>query len=407
MWCPATQCRQYNAQKPVATEQKYAAECKFKIGAIRQSIAACQSEHATAAEIGLSVYRGLTVAAAIRISGRKIPIYKAIVQPAFGVRTVLTNSPWTFVTLWLKRHRETEAQFYWEQAQHFYNASIGLPMQSAPLLLYYSYMNAAKALLAAKRVPFDPIHGVRAHYFNATKKPSDLRNEGVRIMQKGVVPALAGYFSEPESQQTHRLQDVLFNLCFIHRTFCLTYVSQKEMFLPIRDASYVFDPVSKTAYFEAVFASDVNARRLPHILPASFRLEPSRGPLAIRSTKSIPWTKTLRPRKAALDSLAELHKELRLDLHYIAGSQTLWYVKAIAKGQPNLRRYSATLVLAAMHRLSEICRYRPSQLSSFLESQKTWLLSEFIAMSPMQFLDEMASEITGHQFLIPNVRSPA
>src|SRR4051812_26852549 len=53
----------------------------------------------------------------------------------------------------------------------------------------------------------------------------------------------------------------------------------------------------------------------------------------------------------------------------------------------------------------EICRYRPLELASHLSGQKNWLLSEFIQMSPVQFIDEIASELTGHQFLMPNVRS--
>jgi hypothetical protein len=31
-------------------------------------------------------------------------------------------------------------------------------------------------------------------------------------------------------------------------------------------------------------------------------------------------------------------------------------------------------------------------------------LSEFIQMSAAQFIDEIAAELTGHQFLVPNVR---
>jgi hypothetical protein len=44
------------------------------------------------------------------------------------------------------------------------------------------------------------------------------------------------------------------------------------------------------------------------------------------------------------------------------------------------------------------------QLSAFLAGQKNWLLTEFIRMSPTQFLDEISSELTGQQFMLPNVR---
>jgi hypothetical protein len=44
------------------------------------------------------------------------------------------------------------------------------------------------------------------------------------------------------------------------------------------------------------------------------------------------------------------------------------------------------------------------ELAAFLAGQKNWLLSEFIQMSPPQFIDEIAAELTGYQFMMPNVR---
>ena len=62
------------------------------------------------------------------------------------------------------------------------------------------------------------------------------------------------------------------------------------------------------------------------------------------------------------------------------------------------------MTLAAMHRISELCRYRPLELDSFLSGQENWLLTEFISQAPIQFIDEISSEITGYVFLTPNVR---
>ena len=84
----------------------------------------------------------------------------------------------------------------------------------------------------------------------------------------------------------------------------------------------------------------------------------------------------------------------------------MWYIKGEAKKAIRLRRQPTTLTLATMHRLSELCRYRPLELASLLAGRTNWLLSEFINMSPSQFIDEIACELTGNQFLIPNVRSP-
>jgi YaaC-like Protein len=83
--------------------------------------------------------------AAIKLNQREIGPHKAIVAPLLSSDTVLTNSPRTFVALWLQQNRKRQALFYWEQAQEFHKASVGLPLRLAPLLLYYCFMNAAKA----------------------------------------------------------------------------------------------------------------------------------------------------------------------------------------------------------------------------------------------------------------------
>jgi hypothetical protein len=63
----------------------------------------------------------------IRRKGRAVAPHKAIIAPVIGARNVLTNSPWTYVALWLKRGRKDKALLYWQQVQEFYKVSLGLP----------------------------------------------------------------------------------------------------------------------------------------------------------------------------------------------------------------------------------------------------------------------------------------
>src|SRR4051794_22560707 len=53
----------------------------------------------------------------------------------------------------------------------------------------------------------------------------------------------------------------------------------------------------------------------------------------------------------------------------------------------------------AMHRLSEIARYNPDAMARHFDSQHNWVLSEFINLALDQYLDELASELTGHEFM--------
>lgn len=342
---------------------------------------------------------------ALRIKSRDARPHKATTNPDLGARTVLTNSHWEYVSLWLRRERKTRALVYWQQAQIFANAAERMPVSSAPLLHYYAFMNATKALLSAKGVAFHEHHGVRAHNMREPSSKIALSNEGVNLMQKGVAPELSRYLGEAETKTQHSLEELLFNLPCIHRTFCLTYKNQSDMFIPLRDCHISYDPATKLAYFSASLSKDFSGPKYVRRLPRSLMPDPSCGEnVSIRSHSSIHLPRPVARTAAEISSVVALLRSLRPDINYISGTQTLWYVKAVVPGPSRLQRSPLTCTLLAMHRLSEICRYRPMELASFLSGQKNWLLTEFIRMAPFQFLDEISAELTGQQFMIPNVR---
>jgi len=333
------------------------------------------------------------------LNERELSLPKAIVAPELGARTVLTNEPWDFVDLALVRQKKTDAQFYWQQAREFYTVAQGLPVQSAPLLLYYSFMNATKALLSAKGIAFNPMHGVGEWKPTAGAKTKGLA-AGVKIRTTGILPSLALYYGEKETSNQHLLKDILFNLPFVHRTYCLTYRSQTEMFVPILKPVFVVKEGTTNVYFSAELSAHYTAAKFTRRVPATLAI--THGSLL--STSSVTITSTQKPTAADMAALATFARSFRDDVFYINGAETLWYVKATVQGNNRLLRQSTTLTLAAMHRLSEVCRYAPMELTKYLKGQKNWLLSEFIRMSGTQFIDEIAAEITGKNFLVPNVR---
>lgn len=349
----------------------------------------------------------MTKTVPIKIKGRTVSPHKAFENADLASRNVLTHSPWDFVELWLKREKQKNALFYWNQAREFHNASHGLPRQSSPLLHYYSFMNAVKALLSAKGKTFDQHHGVAAHSTKSASGKISIKNEGVRIKSQGILPSLSAYIGEAETNNTHSLQELLFNLPYIHRTYCLTYKAQTDMFIPIKDAHFVCDKAGGTAYFKATLSRDFSNAHVVKRLPSAFTVEDKGSEYKIRSVATAPFTRPGRPTEKDVSQLLSLHKRIRPDLSYINGSQTLWYIKGLAAGPAKIKRAPCTITLAAMHRLSELSRYKPLELDSFLSGQQNWLLSEFIQQAPPQFFDEISSEITGHQFLIPNVRPAA
>lgn len=75
---------------------------------------------------------------------------------------------------------------------------------------------------------------------------------------------------------------------------------------------------------------------------------------------------------------------------------------------PSLRRRLAAFPILkafmAMHRVSEIARYKPVELNRLLEGSKNWLIYEFVEVARNQFIDEIAAEITGFEISPAGVR---
>lgn len=339
----------------------------------------------------------------IKIGTKTLRLHKAINQPQFEVRTVLTNDPFVYVDLWLRRNHKSDALFYWRQAHQFYKASKDLPIESAPLVLYYCFMNAAKALLSAKNQPFSPYHGVARHQMRGPNSKIVLNNEGILIKSSGIVASLSAYFCEQETSHTHSLEDVLYNLVFIHRTYCLSYPRKPERFLPLKDLCFIRNGNGEVRCY-AKPVDEANWKQFKKNLPHELITNPD-GSKSVVSSNHITWTTDDSPTHAELSSLRLLNTTMRNVIQYINGANALWYLKTNCG--TNIKRQSITLTLATMHRLSEICRYRPTELLSFLNGQKNWLLSEFLSTSRNQFIDEIACEMTGQQIMAPNVRLPS
>ena len=96
---------------------------------------------------------------------------------------------------------------------------------------------------------------------------------------------------------------------------------------------------------------------------------------------------------------------IRNKLRYIYSANDLWYIKRTDLKNHIIDRNTVVLILAGMHRLSELSRYQPQTLEKHLESDHSWLLIEFINKSLLQFIDNISSEITGKDFRVTGFRT--
>lgn len=341
----------------------------------------------------------------LKIGGRRIWMHKGIVKPDFAAEHVLSRDPWLYVELWLKRKKAYVAASYWKQAKRFAEASDTLSPEAAPLTLYYCFLNATKALLETRTLSQGRYHGVSGGRPENAKNV--LASEIVDFQSGGVLPDLCAYLGESTQKHSYSLKDILWNIPFIHRAFRLTFKSASELFIPLESARYVKKGNSSEAYFEAEIIPRFSDGRMLSNIPSSFECFSQDGKMIVRRKKCFKWAASRassEEKKRAKSRIGNYHAQTRRIVVNISGNRDLWYLKRQQPSNSVGMRHTLVLMFAAMHRLSELARYDPAGLDRHLAGQANWLLSEFIHGSVDQFVDQIASEITGCQFWPPKVR---
>lgn len=334
----------------------------------------------------------------LHIAGKAVRLHGCLMAPDFRTQRVLCSDPWDFVSLWLKRNHQKDALFYWEQAKHFFEASTSLPELSAPLTTYYCFLNATKALLASKGQNFVESHGVGGR---STPGHKSLANEIVDFQGSGILPALCKYLAEPDNAgKNFSLQDLFWQMPFIHRAYCLSYHGATELFIPLTNNNFMRKDGSKEAWFQAEIDRRYVNSHTKKIIKPGFELFKENERYFIRRKRRFRWSG--RDIETSIAEFKIYHKQIRRRVIPIYASENRWYIKKCVTGHDKLANSQLVLIFAAMHRLSELSRYDPIALAGHFNVNHNWLLSEFIRMSPGQFVYGMASEITGLEFIRPD-----
>lgn len=343
----------------------------------------------------------------IIVSSKSCELMKPVMSAKFGNKTVLTDSCWAYVELYLKRTKNTEAKdalFYWQQARSFFNASEQLPVDAKPLTSYYCCLNAAKALLRVKGVKNEKLnsHGLSSKRDNASNLA--LSNAKTVIKGSGVLPELLRYYQCKPLSGELAISDIMYNIPCIHRSYSITF-NKPELFIPIKNPQYVKKENSTEAWIK--FSVDdryANAKALKN-LPSGFERDNGYEDIyLLRKKKRFKWDihSSITDRK---NKLCGYHMKVRKNIFYIYGETKLWYIK---KELPNnacvFNSCPAALILATFHWLSELVRYDPKRFNLYMQSKQNWLLNEFINTALVQLVDEIGCEITGEDIMCTGYR---
>jgi len=335
----------------------------------------------------------------IRVDGRRLHLHSAVSNPDFSAKPVLSGDPWDYVELLLRRRHDEAAIFYWQQAKQFYRASTDLPETASPLTSYYCFLNATKALLETKNCTYSENHGVTGSTESGNVA---LGNEVVEFKTGGVLGALCQFLGTPVNQPAeYNLYDILYHVPFVHRAFQLTYATATTLFVPINQTLFVRKEDSEEAWFSAELNDKYTNRATPRMLPSGFEKDIGvEDKYVIRKKKRFKWSED------NLDkSFRHVQKHNRSARRYILpifAARNRWYLKKQGKLSEGVDKPLLPLLFGAMHRLSELARYDPLRLSTHLDNQQNWLLTEFLSLAPAQFINHVACEISGRELIKPD-----
>lgn len=338
----------------------------------------------------------------IRISSKKVRPHKAYIEPHFNETTILVSNHFDYVELWLKRQCP-EALYYWNQSKNLFLATETIPIESKPLTAYYCMLNAAKALLIAKKHTYVDSHGLSGRNNN---NKSLLIHEIITTQENGIFPSLTKYFRANLGAKTVNLKDVLYNIPFVHRAFNITFRGSSNLFIPISDPHFVYQLKGHEAWFTAQVTQRQYMNRKLYNNQRGWEINDGEdNGFWIRRKIRSRWIPRGVGKDRNIPRLIKYHQKIRRDIKYIYGTSRLWYLKRNNKASDIYPWPIPSLTLMAMHRLSELCRYDPQLLSRHFDAQHNWLLVEFINLAPINFIDNIACEITGRDLMLPGYRS--
>lgn len=374
---------------------------------------------------------------------RKLQIRKSYTSPDFGSHTVLTDDVFTYIDFYFSSHKKAmkyrnpsvskpkygdekkyHYSFYWKQAMSFYSAAKKLPMESVPLLSYYAMLNAVKAFLAFKCEYIEDFvedfsrHGLFENTIISGNELSTIyvghQNKGVFVLFGRKLESNFDNIWPSGKLNAITLKKLLYNLAFIHRAYITTYNPSRgakipELFIPVK--------ASQTpCYYKG---NDSNLYLKFEVDKSFFGVSPSSIPniytnsvspkFRVSDSNNFIFQSLQGTRRNSQDSLSADFKlgndELRKEFQYIRSSKKLWYFKRSSLVHPDILNLNSMLIImAAMHRISEIVRYKPEQLAHLLNSKENWLLHEFLTLSLDQFIDELAAEITGQDIMFTGMK---
>ncbi|MBI1847238.1 MAG: hypothetical protein HY294_05300 [Candidatus Rokubacteria bacterium] len=323
----------------------------------------------------------------------------------------MTADPWAFLShlavTRLDKRNEDIANAYISQGNDFFEAAQNPRFHSRPLLYYYAFLNVVKAALLIRRVPLPPLarHGINDPRANSRQRlrfaGQTVNIQNVAADHSEIFPEFVRMLGHPAAlSRSLRVIDLLRFVPSIHRTFTQV-VASPPIFVPVAR----FEIRYRRGWMWARLRMTRTDRDVHDALPgARVRRAFTYVFSQVESERNHElWfeTTTFRAQTRGTDNtiaqLAALIRGCGIAAVLTAEGYRFYLVDA--------PRRLFVPYLAAMYAiifyLGSITRYKPDVFDKIISGKQSWIIEEFLAALPTQFLFGLASELAGVDVVRP------
>lgn len=294
-------------------------------------------------------------------------------------KNLIISDIWAFWDYVIKKNNSQKAFLgsLLEQAKFFYLAAETSPVNSKPLLYYYSFLNFAKVLINMRFT-----YGQGAEYMhgiNETNNRSFSRSTieifPIKAFKKNVAAELYRTLDEITLTVplTIGVKDLLHHCVGIHRTYCEIY-GQSETFYKIEQAS--LQKTGSTLTYRAKIQCNID--QAASLRRCGYSIDLQQGNHYLVEQHHMASSNVTRMGY--------------YDFSRILVSKGLWYYlghdgySLYLSDYPNNRYSPEFIIYNTMFYLGSITRYHPYLFEQIFSDKEQWLMSEFLTTQPKQFL---------------------
>lgn len=319
---------------------------------------------------------------------------------------IVTGDIWGFMRhfvedLQIAKDKKRQASAYVEQASDFYIAAQNPQTGSRPLLYYYAFLNLAKTFLISRGVDLPPLvrHGISDPKANLRTR---LRLEGQKVQVYSTARDRSQLFPEflkvlgwsGRGPFQVKVLDLLAQVPAVHRTY-FRVTGETRRFLPVERWDLLSDGRHVWARCYAI-GNDQDVRETLGRVGKRRAFRRLFTRIQAEKTHEVGWeTTAARGRKRGVDkAVSQLAGQIRgVGIWAVLRSTGYRYYFGTFLRSHRIPQLAS--IYAIMFYLGSITRYKPYDFDRIVEGRYAWLVNEFLATQPQQFLYLLASTMVG------------